>query len=290
MSAVNFSDEQLDDAASRYAVAHRVPYAEALRAVASKAQFSEASPARHFGPGPDGEVTESQIHCEAMAHHLAKNVSYMDALRVVVASHAVLRGRVAAVAQGNQSPDADKQLHAKAVSYAEANSVSYREALGAVVESAAPGGAQQALEDQPIAIFRAGTHADTKGVSRMFTVEDVRAMASVYDPALHEAPLTIGHPEDDMPAQGWVNGLTATDDGVLMMRARKVAPAFAADVSAGRFLKRSASFYPPDAPNNPAPGRWYLRHVAWLGAMPPAVKGLPDVNFGASDPGLCFVF
>jgi hypothetical protein len=50
-------------------------------------------------------------------------------------------------------------------------------------------------------------------------------------------------------------------------------------VKAERFKKRSASFYAPDDPSNPKPGVWYLRHVAFLGAQPPAVKGLKDIEF-----------
>ena len=42
------------------------------------------------------------------------------------------------------------------------------------------------------------------------------------------------------------------------------------------FKKRSASFYPPGHPANPTPDRPYLRHVGFLGAQPPAVKGLAD--------------
>ena len=61
-------------------------------------------------------------------------------------------------------------------------------------------------------------------------------------------------------------------------------------VQAGRFKKRSASFYPPQAPNNPTPGKWYLRHVAFLGAQPPAVAGLKDIQFSEDDAGgaVCF--
>ena len=61
-------------------------------------------------------------------------------------------------------------------------------------------------------------------------------------------------------------------------------------VEARRFPKRSASFYPPQAPNNPTPGKWYLRHVAFLGAQPPAIAGLKDIQFSEDDAGgaVCF--
>lgn len=54
-------------------------------------------------------------------------------------------------------------------------------------------------------------------------------------------------------------------------------------VRAGRYKKLSASLYAPDSPANPSPGAWYLRHVGFLGAQPPAIKGLAPVNFAAGD-------
>lgn len=336
MNAVKFSDAQLDEAASRYAVVNRVSYSEALSAVVSMAQFAEPAATPPASGGADDELTDSRIHFEAMAYHLTKKVSYAEALRAVVDSHRANWARGAAV-QANFSDDSDKQLHARAVAFSESNGVSYSEALNAVapvqMTTAASGQqanfsddsdtrllhqeaqafatangvnysealfsvsagrpktqAQQTLETQPIEIFRAGTHIDTVGVSRVYTVEDVKAMAAAYEPTIHEAPLTIGHPEDSAPAQGWASGLKATDDGVLLMQTRKVDPVFADDVKAGRFLKRSASFYPPHAANNPVPGTWYLRHVAWLGATAPAVKRLADVNFSAAADAVCFAF
>ena len=52
---------------------------------------------------------------------------------------------------------------------------------------------------------------------------------------------------------------------------------------AGRYKKLSASLYSPSSPANPRPGTWYLRHVGFLGAQPPAIKGLAPVNFAAGD-------
>ena len=108
-------------------------------------------------------------------------------------------------------------------------------------------------------------------------------MAGAYDPALREAPLTVGHPAHNLPAYGWVKGLAVNDAGRLAMDTRAVEPAFAEMVQAQRFPKRSASFYPPSHPNNPKPGNWYLRHVAFLGAQPPAIAGLKDIAFAEAD-------
>ena len=148
-------------------------------------------------------------------------------------------------------------------------------------------GAAASLAGQSIEIFRAGSQTDNTGNTLNFTLADVQAMAACYDPAKHEAPLTLGHPSDNKPAYGWVRSLQALPDGRLMMLADQIDPAFAEGVKSGRFKKRSASFYPSNHPSNPAPGSWYLRHVAWLGALPPAVKGLADASFSVqSNDGL----
>ena len=134
-----------------------------------------------------------------------------------------------------------------------------------------------------IEIFRAGRHLDDQGVAHHFSEADLAGMAASYNPALREAPLTVGHPKDNLPAYGWVKAVTRNTAGVLTIAPHNVEPQFAEMVAARRFPKRSASFYPPQAPNNPTPGNWYLRHVAFLGAQPPAIAGLKDIQFSESD-------
>ena len=136
-----------------------------------------------------------------------------------------------------------------------------------------------------IEIFRPGRHIDDQGVAHNFSDADVDGMAASYNPALREAPLTVGHPKDNLPAYGWVKAVSRNADGVLAITPHNVEPQFAEMVAAKRFPKRSASFYPPQAPNNPTPGKWYLRHVAFLGAQPPAIAGLKDIQFSEDDAG-----
>ena len=135
-----------------------------------------------------------------------------------------------------------------------------------------------------IEIFRSGRHTDDGGTVHEFSEADLQGMARSYNPALREAPLTVGHPANNLPAYGWVKSV-AIANGVLSINAHQVEPQFSEMVQAGRFKKRSASFYPPQAPNNPTPGQWYLRHVAFLGAQPPAVAGLKDIEFSEDDAG-----
>ncbi len=143
--------------------------------------------------------------------------------------------------------------------------------------------APPALLPDGIEIFRAGQHTDDAGVMHHFSDADLDGMATSYSPALREAPLTVGHPKDNLPAYGWVKAVQRTAAGTLCITPHQVEPQFAEMVQSGRFKKRSASFYPPHAPNNPTPGKWYLRHVAFLGAQPPAIAGLKDIQFSEGD-------
>lgn len=138
---------------------------------------------------------------------------------------------------------------------------------------------------EPIEIFRAGTHTASDGRTLSFSAAMVAGCARAYDPGVQEAPLVVGHPKENAPAYGWVAGLEFRD-GVLLARPNQVDPDFAEMVKAGRFKKVSSAFYMPDAPNNPAPGALYLRHVGFLGAVPPAVKGLKSASFAAGHDGI----
>lgn len=133
-----------------------------------------------------------------------------------------------------------------------------------------------------IEVFRAGVREDTLGTVHTITAADLAAAAAAYDPAVHEAPIVVGHPKHNAPAYGWISGLQAAGDSLTSSH-RQVDAAFAEMVRTGRFKKRSVSFYQPTDPANPKPGVWYPRHVAYLGAQPPAVKGLREIEFSEGD-------
>lgn len=134
-------------------------------------------------------------------------------------------------------------------------------------------------------IFRSGERISADGSRWNITDADVQRAAEVYDPKLHEAPIVIGHPAMNAPAYGWVPKLAA-DGGSLTAEFAQMDDGFAAAVRAGRYKKVSASFWPPGHPNNPVPDSYYLRHVGFLGAHAPAVKGLRAIEFGAAEDGV----
>ena len=131
-------------------------------------------------------------------------------------------------------------------------------------------------------IFRAGTHVAADGKSYSFSEADVADLAASYDPQLSRAPLVVGPPKTDDPAYGWTGSLRF-EGGNLFAEPTAVEPQFAEMVNTQRFSTISASIYLPDTPGNPTPGRHYLRHVGFLGAQAPGVKGLQRPEFAEGD-------
>lgn len=132
-----------------------------------------------------------------------------------------------------------------------------------------------------VEIFKGGKQVDSVGREHDGDAVIDRAMAT-FNAAEHEPPAVIGHPALNAPAYGWVNDIKKdVVDGTnrLFAQFHQVVPEFADMVQRGLFKKRSAAFYPD--------GR--LRHVGFLGAMPPAVKGLADMAFDEGQP-LVFEF
>jgi hypothetical protein len=117
-------------------------------------------------------------------------------------------------------------------------------------------------------IFKAGLHTDSAGNERQWDRSDLDSIAAQYDPKEHEAPVVIGHPKDNSPAYGWVEALQR--QGESLWAKLKLVPEFLEMVKNGLYKKRSIALYPG----------LQLRHVGFLGAMPPAVKGLKDIQFG----------
>lgn len=72
----------------------------------------------------------------------------------------------------------------------------------------------QCIAMKPLRIFKPCTHTAMNGASFDFSESDIAATVHAYDPALHEAPLVIGHLKYDAPAAGWVKSLSASAHGL----------------------------------------------------------------------------
>lgn len=135
-------------------------------------------------------------------------------------------------------------------------------------------------------IFRTGTFTAMNGKQSTFGEGDLQQMAAAFDPQRRPAPLVLGHPENDQPELGQAQKLLVKDGKLYALAL--VGAALEALVKARRYAKVSASFFEPFADNNPTPGAYYLKHVGFLGATPPAVKGMEDPSFAAREDGVCF--
>lgn len=137
---------------------------------------------------------------------------------------------------------------------------------------------------KPFRIFRPGKHTASCGTQVEFTKEDLAKAVAGYAPSNYASPLVIGHPKVEDRAYGQVEKLTLDDDGTVWAHPAHVEPRFGDLVATKAFPNRSASWYMPDHPNNPTPGALYLKHIGFLGAAAPALKGLGDIEF--ADPVL----
>ncbi len=130
-----------------------------------------------------------------------------------------------------------------------------------------------------IHVFKAGDQTSAQGVQRHFSEKDLEQVVKTYDPSIHEAPLVIGHAgdNDSLPAYGWIKGFSKQGGNLY---ADVAFTDTAKDlVKDGHYRKVSISFYSPDSAINPHKGQWSARHLALLGASPPAVKGLEPFSF-----------
>lgn len=124
-----------------------------------------------------------------------------------------------------------------------------------------------------IEVFRSGTHTDSGGNTATYTNSDLAAIANNYNSELSKdesaiAPIVKGHPKTDSPALGWVGQLKVSGDK-LLAKIKQVLPEFANEVKEGRYKKVSIALYPGNV----------LRHIGFLGATAPAIRGLKPVSF-----------
>ncbi|CAM3721458.1 GPO family capsid scaffolding protein [Paracidovorax anthurii] len=134
------------------------------------------------------------------------------------------------------------------------------------------------MQQKTFQIFRAGQHKDMSGSVVSMSRSQLQSIARAYNTSLYSAPLQIGHARNPAPPScGVVQSLDMLGDK--LFATASVSDELVALVRDGTYQNRSASFMKPDAPGNPTPGEFYLDHVAFLGAQPPAVKGMEPLAF-----------
>ncbi len=128
-----------------------------------------------------------------------------------------------------------------------------------------------------------GQHVDSDGDTVAIDIAFLEAVVENFNKTknLHQPPAVIGHPKTDAPAYGYVAELRV-NNGRLERRFSEFQPGFEDLVKSGAYKKRSDAFYldPKIAPGGLVPA---LRHVGFLGAQPPAIKGITDIHFAEGD-------
>ena len=134
-----------------------------------------------------------------------------------------------------------------------------------------------------IHVFKSGDQTSAQGVQRHFSEKDLQQVVDTYDPSVHTAPLVLGHAgdNDSLPAYGWIKGFAKKGDN--LYADVEFSPVAKDLVKDGHYRKVSISFYSPDSAINPSKGKWSARHLALLGASPPAVKGLEPFSFSEQE-------
>ena len=140
-----------------------------------------------------------------------------------------------------------------------------------VLNSDGPLTDQQTKRTVYIELFRSGPQISSTGQKMVFADNDLDQVVTSYDTNRHEAPLIIGHDQDDgTPALGWVREVWRK--GKSLWGKVELTPKAERLIRDGVFKKVSSSFYLPDADTNPTPGQLALRHLGLVSI--PAVKGL----------------
>ncbi len=126
------------------------------------------------------------------------------------------------------------------------------------------------FNNQWIEIFAPGDY----GAKGKFTGEHLAAMVRNFKSGVWTPPAVIGHPETDAPAHGWARDMRINAAGKLEAQFEKVSTQLEEHARSGRFPNRSVAIYLDPKGSGPV-----VRHIGFLGAAPPEVKGLAPIQF-----------
>src|SRR5579884_534059 len=127
------------------------------------------------------------------------------------------------------------------------------------------------MTDQWIEVFRKGKHTDSQGRTRTWSEADLDKIIAASTGK--EIPAVCGHPKTDDPAWAWVEAVKK-EAGSIWVKFKDIVPEFAEMVTKKMFPHRSVAINPD----------FSIRHVGFLGAVPPAIKGLAPITHAAEQP------
>lgn len=121
--------------------------------------------------------------------------------------------------------------------------------------------------DDWIHIFSVGTHTDSAGNTRFWSRKDLQSIIDNHD-TKHPAPLVIGHPKSDDPRYGDAVKYKIIEND-LYFKGVATVPEFESMVLKKQFPERSMAVDPDGK------GGYKMRHIGFLGAVPPALELQP---------------
>lgn len=132
--------------------------------------------------------------------------------------------------------------------------------------------------------FVGGEQVDSSGAKKNWTNEELDQIVTNTKKLIDKnifsgAPMVIGHPKTDAPAYGWVQDIKR-DGNVLSVKGDKLHDEFAKGVESGLWPNRSVRIGKGD-------DGFYLKHIGFLGAVPPAIEGM-DAIYNAATDDECF--
>ena len=128
-------------------------------------------------------------------------------------------------------------------------------------------------------VFKTGEHKDSNGNVKFWTKDDLDKICYQFQNVHHNVPVCVGHPKTNSPAYGWIEDVKRVGEN-LYCSFKDIREEFKNALKQGLFKNRSISL---DKDLN-------IRHIAFLGAQAPAIKGLEEFCFSDCDPNDLYVY
>lgn len=127
-----------------------------------------------------------------------------------------------------------------------------------------------------------GKQKDSSGSTAYLTPTVLRELAETYSPDTYEAQIVIGHNDDlkamlkgdKAPSFGYIKSVHLENNGTELWGIVDLIDEAHDWVKRGLYKHVSLAYYEPGNPYGVLDGKHYIRHLALLGATPPAIKGL----------------
>jgi hypothetical protein len=143
--------------------------------------------------------------------------------------------------------------------------------------------ATDTLTGKWVEIFKTGVHQDSRGNKREWHKFELEQMVNNFAHNSFSVPLTLGHNvTDSTPAYGWISDLKIVGNS-LYCKVKHVANSFLELFNARQIPNRSLAIGINEKGCS-------IMHLAFLGAVPPAIELAPIISFSKSEEKQVFYY